>query len=65
MKEGYGFEDRLSAQFGAGVRVRLTSRTAFRGEATCLLRSEQSDFDPLLSDPHTQRRQQQFVHGNR
>ncbi len=48
VREGYGFEDRMSAQAGAGVRVRLTSRTAFRAEATRLLRSEEADFDPLL-----------------
>ncbi|HET8772711.1 MAG TPA: hypothetical protein VFP80_02925 [Thermoanaerobaculia bacterium] len=48
VREGYGFEDRASAQAAAGVRVRLTPRTAFRAEATRLLRSEESDFDPLL-----------------
>lgn len=48
VREGYGFEDRASAQAGAGVRVRLTPRTAFRAEATRLLRNEESDFDPLL-----------------
>jgi hypothetical protein len=46
-REGFGFEDRLSAQAGAGVRVRLTPRTAFRAEATRLLRSEATAFDPL------------------
>jgi hypothetical protein len=46
--EGFGFEDRLSAQAGAGVLVRLTDRAAVRAEATRLLRDEQSDFDPLL-----------------
>ena len=48
VQEGYGFNDRTSAQAGAGVRVRLTPRTAFRAEATRLLRSEAADFDPLL-----------------
>ncbi len=48
LQEGFGFQDRTSAQAGAGVRVRLTPRTAFRAEATRLLRSEESDFDPLL-----------------
>jgi hypothetical protein len=47
-REGYGFDDRVSAQAGAGVRVRLTPRTALRAEATRLLRSEEADFDPLL-----------------
>jgi outer membrane protein with beta-barrel domain len=46
-KEGFGFRDRTSVQAGAGVRVRLTPRTAFRAEVTRLLRSEQADFDPL------------------
>lgn len=45
--EGFGFRDRTSAQAGAGVRVRLTPRTAFRAEATRLLRSDKADFDPL------------------
>ena len=44
---GYGFDDRTSAQAGAGVRVKLTPRTALRGEATRLIRSEAADFDPL------------------
>lgn len=44
---GFGLEDRLSAQAGAGVRLRLTQRTALRAEATRLLRSEASPFDPL------------------
>jgi hypothetical protein len=44
---GFGLEDRTSAQAGAGVRVRLTPRTAIRAEATRLLRSEASPFDPL------------------
>ena len=48
VQEGYGFNDRTSAQAGAGVRVRLTPRTSFRAEATRLLRSEEADFDPLL-----------------
>ncbi|MGZ5442494.1 MAG: hypothetical protein ACXW5U_13675 [Thermoanaerobaculia bacterium] len=47
VREGYGFSDRVSAQAGAGVRVRLTPRTAIRAEATRLLRSEETDFDPL------------------
>lgn len=46
--EGFGLDDRMSAQAGAGVRVRVTPRTAFRIEATRLLRDERSDFDPLL-----------------
>jgi outer membrane protein with beta-barrel domain len=45
--EGFGFRDRVSAQAGAGVRVRLTERTALRAEADRLLRSEGTDFDPL------------------
>ena len=45
---GFGFEDRVSAQAGAGVRVRLTPRTALRAEATRLLRDDTADFDPLL-----------------
>jgi hypothetical protein len=48
VESGFGFEDRLSAQAGAGVRVRLTPRTAFRVEATRLLRSDRIDFDPLM-----------------
>ncbi|MBV8515790.1 MAG: hypothetical protein JO197_00155 [Acidobacteria bacterium] len=44
---GFGFRDRLSAQAGAGVRVRLTPRTALRVEAERLLRSDEVDFDPL------------------
>ena len=48
VSEGFGFEDRISAQAGAGVLVRLTERAAVRAEATRLLRDEQSDFDPLL-----------------
>src|ERR1051326_34442 len=44
---GFGFRDRVSAQAGAGVRVRLTERTALRAEADRLLRSEGTDFDPL------------------
>lgn len=47
MSEGFGFQDRTSAQAGAGVRVRLTPRTAIRAEATRLIRSEGTDFDPL------------------
>jgi hypothetical protein len=45
--EGFGFRDRLSTQAGAGVRVRLTQRTAVRAEVNRLLRSEGVDFDPL------------------
>lgn len=45
--EGFGFRDRVSAQAGAGVRVRLTERTAVRAEANRLLRKEGTDFDPL------------------
>lgn len=50
VQEGYGLEDRVSGQAGAGIRVRLTPRTAFRAEATRLLRSEseQVGFDPLM-----------------
>lgn len=48
VSEGFGFEDRISAQAGAGVLVRLTERAAVRAEATHLLRADQSDFDPLL-----------------
>lgn len=48
VEEGFGFRDRVSAQAGAGVRLRLTPRTAFRVEATRLLRSEETDFDPLM-----------------
>lgn len=47
VQEGFGQENRTSAQAGAGVRVRLTPRTAIRAEATRLLRSEGIDFDPL------------------
>jgi hypothetical protein len=47
VEQGFGFNDRVSAQAGAGVRLRLTPRTAFRAEATRLLRSEEIDFDPL------------------
>jgi hypothetical protein len=47
VRPGFGFKDRLSAQAGAGVRVRLTPRTALRAEVTRLLRSENVDFDPL------------------
>lgn len=45
--EGFGFRDRTSVQAGAGVRVRMTPRTALRAEATRLLRSDAADFDPL------------------
>ncbi len=45
--EGFGFRDRVSAQAGAGFRVRVTPRTALRVEATRLIRSDRADFDPL------------------
>jgi hypothetical protein len=45
--EGFGLRARTSVQAGAGVRVRLTPRTAMRAEATRLLRSDGADFDPL------------------
>jgi hypothetical protein len=45
--EGYGLRDRLSTQAGAGVRVRLTPRTAVRPQIHRLLRDEDADFDPL------------------
>lgn len=44
---GFGFRDRLSAQAGAGVRIRLTPRTALRAEAARLLRDQGTDFNPL------------------
>ena len=47
VSEGYGFDDRVSGQAGAGILVRLTKRSALRAEATRLLRSEKVDFDPL------------------
>ena len=47
VSEGFGMSDRLSTQAGAGVRVRLTPRTAVRAEVNRLLRSEGADFDPL------------------
>jgi hypothetical protein len=47
VSEGFGMRDRLSTQAGAGVRVRLTPRTAVRAEVNRLLRSEGVDFDPL------------------
>ena len=46
--EGFGFRDRVSAQAGAGFRVRVTPRTALRVEATRLIRSDRADFDPLI-----------------
>jgi hypothetical protein len=46
--EGFGFRDRISAQAAAGFRLRMTSRTALRVEATRLLRSDKADFDPLM-----------------
>lgn len=50
VREGFGFNgrERLSAQAGAGVLVRLTPRTALRAEAARLLRSEEEGFDPLM-----------------
>jgi len=45
--EGFGFRNRMSGEAGAGVRVRLTERTALRVEANRLLRSDGTDFDPL------------------
>jgi hypothetical protein len=39
--------DRWRVSILAGVRVRLTPRTALRAEATRLLRSDGADFDPL------------------
>ncbi|HEV7764969.1 MAG TPA: outer membrane beta-barrel protein [Thermoanaerobaculia bacterium] len=48
VSEGFGLNDRVSAQVGAGVRVRLTERTALRAEATRLIRSEEQTFDPLM-----------------
>lgn len=44
---GFNFSDRASGQVGAGLRIRLTPRTAIRGEVNRLLRSEGVDFDPL------------------
>jgi hypothetical protein len=46
-ESGFNFSDRASAQVGAGVRIRLTPRTAIRAEANRLLRSSGVDFDPL------------------
>lgn len=47
LRQGFGFSDRLSTQAGAGVRIRMTPRTAVRAEVNRLLRSEGVDFDPL------------------
>jgi opacity protein-like surface antigen len=47
LREGFGLSDRLSTQAGAGVRIRMTPRTAVRAEVNRLLRSEGVDFDPL------------------
>jgi hypothetical protein len=47
VSEGFHFADRTSAQVGAGVRVRLTPRTAIRAEANRLVRSDEVDFDRL------------------
>ncbi|HJQ40817.1 MAG TPA: outer membrane beta-barrel protein [Thermoanaerobaculia bacterium] len=46
--EGFGFRDRVSAQAGAGFRVRVTPRTSLRVEASRLIRSDKADFDPLI-----------------
>lgn len=45
--EGFHFGDRISAQAGAGARIRLTPRTAIRAEVNRLIRSDAADFDPL------------------
>lgn len=47
ISEGFTLRDRLSTQAGAGIRLRLTSRTAVRAEVNRLLRSDGADFDPL------------------
>lgn len=47
-QEGFGFRDRVSAQAGAGFRLRMTPRTSLRVEATRLLRSDKADYDPLM-----------------
>jgi len=47
VNEGFRLTDRTSAQLGAGVRIRLTPRTALRTEVTRLVRSDAVDFDPL------------------
>lgn len=44
---GFGFDDRVSGQVGAGLRVRITPRVALRAEVTRLLRRDEADFDPL------------------
>jgi hypothetical protein len=44
---GFGFKDRASGQVGAGVRLRLTPRTAVRAEVNRLVRSDRVDYDPL------------------
>lgn len=41
------YSNRTSAQAGAGVRLRLTPRTALRVEVGRLFRSETAVFDPL------------------
>lgn len=46
--EGFHLQDRTSAQAGAGLRVRLTPRTALRAEVNRLIRSDSADFDPLV-----------------
>jgi len=48
VNEGFHFgDDRTSGQVGAGARIRLTPRTAIRGEVNRLIRSDKVDFDPL------------------
>lgn len=44
---GRGYEDRMSAQAGAGLLVHITPRTALRAEVNRLLRTKRSPFDPL------------------
>lgn len=43
---GFHLQDRTSAEAAAGLRIRLTSRTALRVEAVRLLRSDDMQFDP-------------------
>jgi hypothetical protein len=47
ISEGFGFDDRTSAEAGAGIRLRLTPRTVLRGEVNRLIRSDEVEFDPL------------------
>lgn len=44
---GYEFNNRTSAQAGAGVRLRVTEHASLRAEVNRLLRSSATDFDPL------------------